>query len=202
MGMRHCTGIIYALLLAFSINAYSQEPELLELYTDGKDTMPMVSLKAVEINEQMGEQGKATRARFTEMIHDVREALPYARFFARKMRRLDSTLSTIDDRKERNAFLKKEEKKLKGELKSELKDLDYDQGRILIKLISRETDRTTYELIKRYKSGLKATMWQTAAKVFSMDLKRTYDKQEEEALERILEAIDRRDVKLQEVELD
>lgn len=200
--MRYCTGIIYALLLAFSINAQSQEPELLELYTDGKDTMPMVSLKAVEINEQMGEQGKATRARFTEMIHDVREALPYARFFARKMRRLDSTLSTIDDRKERNAFLKKEEKKLKGELKSELKDLDYDQGRILIKLISRETDRTTYELIKRYKSGLKATMWQTAAKVFSMDLKRTYDKQEEEALERILEAIDRRDVKLQEVELD
>lgn len=200
--MRYCTGIIYALMLALSINAKAQEPELLELYTDGKDTMPMVSLKAVEINEQMGEQGKATRARFTEMIHDVREALPYARFFARKMRRLDSTLNTIESREARNAFLKKEEKKLKGELKSELKDLDYDQGRILIKLISRETDRTTYELIKRYKSGLKATMWQTAAKVFSMDLKETYDKQEEEALERILKAIDERDVKLEKVDLD
>lgn len=200
--MRYCTGIIYVLMLALSINAKAQEPELLELYTDGKDTMPMVSLKAVEINEQMGEQGKATRARFTEMIHDVREALPYARFFARKMRRLDSTLNTIESREARNAFLKKEEKKLKGELKSELKDLDYDQGRILIKLISRETDRTTYELIKRYKSGLKATMWQTAAKVFSMDLKETYDKQEEEALERILKAIDERDVKLEKVDLD
>ena len=200
--MRYCTGIIYALMLALSINAKAQEPELLELYTDGKDTMPMVSLKAVEINEEMGEQGKATRARFTEMIHDVREALPYARFFARKMRRLDSTLNTIESREARNAFLKKEEKKLKGELKSELKDLDYDQGRILIKLISRETDRTTYELIKRYKSGLKATMWQTAAKVFSMDLKETYDKQEEEALERILKAIDKRNVKLKKVDPD
>ena len=200
--MRYCTGIIYALMLALSINAKAQEPELLELYTDGKDTMPMVSLKAVEINEQMGEQGKATRARFTEMIHDVREALPYARFFARKMRRLDSTLNTIESREARNAFLKKEEKKLKGELKSELKDLDYDQGRILIKLISRETDRTTYELIKRYKSGLKATMWQTAAKVFSMDLKETYDKREEEALERILKAIDERNVKLKKVDPD
>lgn len=200
--MRYCTGIIYALMLALSINVKAQEPELLELYTDGKDTMPMVSLKAVEINEQMGEQGKATRARFTEMIHDVREALPYARFFARKMRRLDSTLNTIESREARNAFLKKEEKKLKGELKSELKDLDYDQGRILIKLISRETDRTTYELIKRYKSGLKATMWQTAAKVFSMDLKETYDKQEEEALERILKAIDKRNVKLKKVDPD
>ena len=200
--MRYCTGIIYALMLALSINVKAQEPELLELYTDGKDTMPMVSLKAVEINEQMGEQGKATRARFTEMIHDVREALPYARFFARKMRRLDSTLNTIESREARNAFLKKEEKKLKGELKSELKDLDYDQGRILIKLISRETDRTTYELIKRYKSGLKATMWQTAAKVFSMDLKETYDKREEEALERILKAIDKRNVKLKKVDPD
>lgn len=200
--MRYCTGIIYVLMLALSINAKAQEPELLELYTDGKDTMPMVSLKAVEINEQMGEQGKATRARFTEMIHDVREALPYARFFARKMRRLDSTLNTIESREARNAFLKKEEKKLKGELKSELKDLDYDQGRILIKLISRETDRTTYELIKRYKSGLKATMWQTAAKVFSMDLKESYDKQEEEALERILKAIDERNVKLKKVDPD
>ena len=200
--MRYCTGIIYALMLALSINAKAQEPELLELYTDGKDTMPMVSLKAVEINEQMGEQGKATRARFTEMIHDVREALPYARFFARKMRRLDSTLNTIESREARNAFLKKEEKKLKGELKSELKDLDYDQGRILIKLISRETDRTTYELIKRYKSGLKATMWQTAAKVFSMDLKESYDRQEEEALERILKAIDKRNVTLKKVDPD
>lgn len=200
--MRYCTGIIYALMLALSINAKAQEPELLELYTDGKDTMPMVSLKAVEINEEMGEQGKATRARFTEMIHDVREALPYARFFARKMRRLDSTLNTIESREARNAFLKKEEKKLKGELKSELKDLDYDQGRILIKLISRETDRTTYELIKRYKSGLKATMWQTAAKVFSMDLKETYDKREEKALERILKAIDERNVKLKKVDPD
>ena len=201
--MRFCTVISIILFTGIVMNAKAQEePNLLEVYTDEKDTMPMISLQTVEINESMGEKGKGTRRRFTEMIHDVREVWPYARFFAKKMRRLDSTLKTLDARGDRKAFLEKEEKKLKDELKSQLKDLDYDQGRILIKLISRETDRTTYELIKRYKSGLKASMWQTAAKVFSMNLKETYEKQDEEALERILKAIEKRDVALKEVNVE
>lgn len=178
-----------------------QELKLYRAYIEGNDTIPMVSLDAVEITGRMGEKGKQRRARFTEMIHDVREALPYARFFARKMKRLDSTLQTMDDESKRKAFLQKEEQRLKSELKTQLKDLTYDQGRILIKLISRETDRTTYELIKRYKSGLKATMWQTAARVFSMDLKKSYNKKDEEALERILLAIDKRDVPLKKVKI-
>lgn len=195
---------IFIGVLSFLLNSLaveSQTDSILEARVVGTDTIPMVSLQAVEIKGQMGEKGKVTRARFTEMIYDVKQALPYARFFAKKMERLDSTLKTIDSKSERKAYLDREEQKLKDELKSQLKDLTYDQGRILIKLISRETDKTTYELIKDYKSGFKATMWQTAAKVFSMDLKQRYDKHEEEALERILKALDKRDVNLKKVKI-
>ena len=194
--------MVWAYLIGLSFLALpvkGQDFQLMEAYIDGNDTMPMATLKAVEISGNMGEEGKSTRAFYAELIRDVKVTLPYARFFAEKMKRIDSTLKTFDKKRKRKAYLEKEEAKLKSELKSQLKDLTYDQGRVLIKLISRETDKSTYELIKRYKSGLKATMWQTAARVFSMNLKATYDKQEEEAIERILKALAKRDVKLKQV---
>lgn len=200
--MRIVIGIIFLVVFPLLQPVKAQDFKLMEASVEGNDTIPMATLKAVEISGNMGEKGKTKRALYAELIRDVKVTLPYARFFAKKMHKLDSTLKTFEDKSKRKAYLEKEEEKLKADLKSELKDLTYDQGRVLIKLISRETDKTTYDLIKRYKSGLKATMWQTAARVFSMNLKSSYDKQEEEALERILKALDRRDVELKKVSVN
>jgi hypothetical protein len=196
--------LVFTIIVGFIVlqPLKAQDFHLMEASVEGNDTIPMATLKPVEISGNMGEKGKEKRALYAELIRDVKVTLPYARFFAEKMRKLDSTLKTFDDKSKRKAYLEKQEQKLKEDLKSELKDLTYDQGRVLIKLISRETDKTTYDLIKRYKSGLKATMWQTAARVFSMNLKTSYNKQEEEALERILKALERRDVKLEKVRVN
>lgn len=188
--------------MVFAQPGKAQDFHIMEAQVEGQDTIPVATLNAVEIKGNMGEKGKEKRALYAELIRDVKVTLPYARFFAQKMKRIDSTLKTFDNKSKRKSFLEKEEKKLKTELEADLKDLTYDQGRVLIKLISRETDKTTYQLIKRYKSGFKATMWQTGARVFSMDLKETYDKDKEEALEKILKALEKRDVKLKKVSLE
>jgi len=186
--MKSCVSSLFGLLLLLSLNQVEGQ-KLVEARIVGTDTMPYFKLPVIRIMDQIGETGKVCRQRYHELIYDVKEVYPYAKFFARKMRELDSTLRTIDDKQRRKAFLASEEKKLKADLKAELKDLTYDQGHILIKLIDRETGKTSYELIKRYKSGFNALMWQSAATVFGMDLKNEYDKDQEEAIEKILDAL-------------
>lgn len=155
----------------------------------GNDTVPVIDLQLVRIVDQIGAEGKKKREKYRELVYNVRETLPYAKLFASKMEEIDSTLKTFGKKRKRKKYLKREERKLKEDLESELKDLTYDQGRILIKLINRETGKTSYELIKRYKSGFSAFTWQSFARVFSMDLKKGYDKDEEEAIEKILKAL-------------
>ncbi len=185
--------ILITLIALFAIidttNVYSQKR--VEAKVVDNDTIPYFTLPIVSIMDQIGETGKVRRQRYHELIYDVKEVYPFAKFFASKMKELDSALREIDESSEKKAFLKEEEEKLKDELKTKLKDLTYDQGHILIKLINRETGKTSYELIKRYKSGLKATFWQSAASVFGMNLKEEYDKDKEEAIERILDALEK-----------
>ena len=197
----HKNPFIYLLLIAFSqlfTPVLGQNQNVYRAEVRGDDTIAIIDLQPVRIMGEIGEKGEERRQKYHELIYDVRQVYPYAKFFAAKMEEIDSTLKTFDDRKKRKQYLKREEKKLKDDLKSRLKDLTYDQGRLLIKLINRETGKTSYELIKRYKSGIKATMWQTAAKVFSMDLKNNYNKEEEEAIEKILKAIETDKLKLNE----
>lgn len=188
--MRYILSILIGLLVLINTtNCYSQQR--VEAKVVDNDTIPYFTLPIVSIMDEIGKTGKVRRDRYHELIYDVKEVYPFAKFFASKMHELDSALKAIDGSSEKKAFLKKEEKKLKAKLKTKLKDLTYDQGHILIKLINRETGKTSYDLIKRYKSGLKAMFWQSAASVFGMNLKEEYDKDKEEAIERILDALEK-----------
>lgn len=160
-----------------------------EARVDNGDTILIVNKPEVRVYAKMGEPGKKRREAYRELVHDVKEALPYAKLFASKMREIESNLEKYDSKSARKSYLKKTERQLKKDLKSELKDLTYDQGRILIKLINRETGKTSYDLIKKYKSGFNALMWQSFATVFGMNLRNQYDPQEEEAIEKILHAL-------------
>lgn len=181
-------GLLVVILVLAFVSAKGQKQ--VEARVIDNDTIPYFKLPVVRIMDKIGEKGEARRQKYHELIYDVKAVYPYARFFAQKMRELDSTLKTIADDDERKAFLEQEEKKLRQDLTEELKDLTYDQGHILIKLINRETGKTSFELIKRYKNGFNAMMWQSAAAVFGMNLKDEYDKDKEEAIEKILDALE------------
>lgn len=181
-------GLLVVILVLAFVSAKGQKQ--VEARVIDNDTIPYFKLPVVRIMDKIGEKGEARRQKYHELIYDVKAVYPYARFFAQKMRELDSTLKTIADDDERKAFLEQEEKKLRQDLTEELKDLTYDQGHILIKLINRETGKTSFELIKRYKNGFNAMMWQSAAAVFGMNLKDEYDKDKEKAIEKILDALE------------
>jgi len=118
----------------------------------------------------------------------VRKAYPYAKLASDKMLELNLALDSIKSKRKRRKHVKKVQKYLEGEFTEQLKKMTRTEGRILIKLINRQTGETLFSLIKDYRSGLKAFMYNTSAKFFKLNLKNEY-KPEEIALDFIVEDI-------------
>jgi hypothetical protein len=81
----------------------------------------------------------------------------------------------MHDEKEKKAYIKSREKELKKQFADPLTNLSVYQGKVLMKLINRETHNTCYEIIKEFKGGFSARFWQTVAWVFGSSLKQVYD---------------------------
>jgi hypothetical protein len=106
---------------------------------------------------------------------------PYAKKASYIINDVNSNLTHILDEKQRKQYLNSREKVLKKELTEPLTNLSVYQGKILMKLINRETNNTCYELVKEYKGGFSAKFWQTIAWVFGGSLKQNYDPKGEDA---------------------
>jgi hypothetical protein len=100
---------------------------------------------------------------------------PYAKLAADRLDTLTSRLEEIKKKRQKKKYIKRIEKFIYDEFEVELKKLSRSQGRILIKLVHRQTGATTHELIKELRNGWKAMIYQTTASFFKLSLKETYD---------------------------
>ena len=98
----------------------------------------------------------------------------------------------IESEKERKAYSKEVEESLKAEFEGELRKLTVSQGRILLRLVDRETGNTTYEILKDFRGSLSAVFWQTVAKIFGSNLKTRYNPSsgEDKTIEQIIAQIE------------
>ena len=104
---------------------------------------------------------------------------------------IKGALDTIKNEKERKIFIRKSEKELDAQFGDQIRDMTYLQGKILIKLIYRETGASTFQIVREMKGGFSAFVWQTLARIFGYDLKTVYDPNgEDEPIERIVKMID------------
>jgi hypothetical protein len=102
---------------------------------------------------------------------------------------MEQNLQVLPTEKARKEYLKRTEKAVKNQFMDDLKGLTRSQGRILIKLIYRETGKTTYELLQTYRGDLTAVYWQGLAKVFDANLKEEYDPIEDWQIEQIIKQL-------------
>lgn len=105
----------------------------------------------------------------------VLKVYPYARLASERFKTLKERLNYMDGRRQKKRYAKRIEKYLEGEFSEELKKLTRKEGQILVKLIHRETGITTHTLVKTYRNGLRATVYQFTAKLFDIDLKTVHD---------------------------
>lgn len=125
---------------------------------------------------------KADLRRYQKMIRAVKKVYPLAVEASRRMENLDTKLDSLGRRKDRRQYTRDLEKTLKEELSPVLLRMTRFEGRILLKLIDRETDHTAFMIIKEFRSGFTAGFWQLVAKIFGNDLKLSYDPDGDDAV--------------------
>lgn len=132
---------------------------------------------------------------YYKLRRNVIRAYPYAKLAASTMKSINDSLSKITSKRDRKKYIKSTEKVMKEKFEDELKKLSVNQGKILIKLIDRETGNSTYELVKEYRGGVSAFIWQTTARFFGISMKTTYDPDgEDKVIESIVQAIERGEI--------
>jgi hypothetical protein len=185
------TFVIIAALLAF-------RPVVAQGYKAylNEDGEPVVRFPEVYIYAYKGQKGSAKDFRrqekkFNRLRYNVIKVLPYANECAKNLKILRAEMKNIKDQKTRDLYLKSREHFLFGRYEGELKDLTIYQGKLLVKLIDRQTGNTTYSLIHDMKSPAAAFFWQSMGKLIGYNLKQEYDPEEELAIEVIVTAIER-----------
>lgn len=168
-----------------------EEVFLLESKVLNGDTIPHILLREVKVVPDWKFRSKRERKTYNRFVRNIKIALPYARVAANKLNSINAELAGIEGEKARKEFLKEAEKELFNQFEKPLRKLTFSQGRILIKLIDRETGDTSYDLIKTYKGGFSAFFWQSVARMFGSNLKDEYDgEREDKMIEHIIILID------------
>jgi hypothetical protein len=139
------------------------------------DTIPSSILPGVEVWAKMSKKWKNYWADWTRLRNAVYVTYPYAKRAGFIMNEINAKLVNVTDRSKRRAIIRAREKELKREFTDKLTNLSVYQGKILMKLIYRETGNNCYEIIDEYKGFISAAFWQTVAILFGSNLKQNYD---------------------------
>lgn len=139
------------------------------------DTVPLFWLPTVRIFAPMVFKSKVEVIEFTRMVRHIKRVYPYAKIIGKKVNESNKYLNNISNDRERERELDRIEKELRAQFEGELTKLTFTQGKILLKLVYRETSNSTYNLICDFRGSLTAFFWQSLGKVFGYNLKVTYD---------------------------
>lgn len=158
---------------------------------ENNDSMAVISHYTCIIVADRQFKNAREKAKWDKFKRDVKAAYPYAVLAKMKLAELDTQLTYIKGEAARKAFAEKAEKQLVDQFEKDMRNLTMAQGRILIKLVDRETGSTTYQLIKEHRGSFSAFMWQSVAFVFGNNLKSEYDSTGEDAkIEQVVSLIE------------
>ncbi|MGB5007193.1 MAG: DUF4294 domain-containing protein [Ferruginibacter sp.] len=139
------------------------------------DTIEAKTLTTVDLFTRVSLANKASRAKWTRLRNAIIVTYPYALRSGVILNDMNAKLETVNQKSDRKAYIKTREKELKKEFTDPLSNLSIYQGKVLMKLINRQTGNNCYDIIKEYKGGFTARFYQTVAFFFSSNLKQSYD---------------------------
>lgn len=155
------------------------------------DTIANILLDEVVVVPPWKFKSEREYKRYSRLVRNIKKTLPYARIAASKLQMINDSLHQLKTDKERRRYVKEAEKQLFAEFEAPLRKLTFSQGRMLIRLIDRETGNTSYDLIKDYKGGVSAFFWQGVARLFGANLKDEYSPETDDRMvEHIIALID------------
>lgn len=139
------------------------------------DTIAHIQIKEVVKRGRRRFKSRVEMRQYYKMIYNLKKTYPYAKVANVKLVEMNEHIKTLHSKREIDAYIKETEKEVRAEFEKQLVKLTVSQGKMLIKLIDRETGRTSYELVKELKGGFSAGFWQGVARVFGSNLKTKFD---------------------------
>ncbi len=148
--------------------------KLYYIISDSGDTIPTVTLEPLTVSEARVFASKREERKWSRLKRDVAKVYPYSKLAGNKLKQYNEQL-TGKSEKDQKRILKLAENDIKAEFEDDIRDMTLNQGRILIKLIDRETGNTSYGLVKDLRGSFQAVFWQSVARIFRTNLKSAYD---------------------------
>ena len=155
------------------------------------DTIPNIILPNVIIYPKLRFKSKKQEKYYWRLVRDVKKTLPLAKEIKNAVIETYEYMETLPDKKAREQHIKQVEKGLKKQYTARMKKLTFRQGKLLIKLVDRECNQSSYELVKAFMGPFKAGMYQAFASLFGASLKKEYDPENDDKLvERVITLVE------------
>ena len=156
------------------------------------DTIPYYRLKEVHVIESASLLSETEIRKNQKLIRNVKKMLPYAKIGKQRLDVLEKEIADLPKR-QRKVAIKAAEKTLLADFSDELKECTISQGKVLLKLIDRETGRTSYMLVDELRVKLRVGFYQAFARLFGYNLKASYDpknNKDDNLIERIVISVE------------
>lgn len=161
----------------------SLEGNLLKYVVDDGDTIYVDNIRPARIYSKLPKQKGREWRKYYRLVHNFSKAYPYALVARKLVQRADSTIAADKlKRVKRDKYINSVQTELFEVFESQMRNMTVSQGALLMKLIDREVGRSSYDIIKGYKSRITAGFWQGVAQLFGSDLKKPYNPQGEDRL--------------------
>lgn len=161
--------------------------------TDEGDTVLVLVFNPITVFPPNKFKNKKQEEYYWRTVRDVRKALPYAKLICETLIETYEYIETFPSQKEREKYLKKMEGEVFNQYKPVLRKFTKNQAKLLVKLIQRETNQSSYDILKAFLGTFRAGFWQTFGRFFGVNLKGQYHPESDEndsMIERICVAIE------------
>lgn len=129
---------------------------------------------------------KEEKDAYLKLVRRVKKVMPYAKLAAFRLQMLEDNLNQLTTKRAKKKYIKETEAAIKEEFMNQLKKLHVEEGKLLLKLIHRETGDTTFEILKKYRGSAQTFYWGTLAKFYNADIDTTYDPIQDYQIEYII----------------
>lgn len=154
--------------LRLKVKAYKGYTHFVDEYGD---TCRLTYIRDVYVYPPMKFKNKKEEEFYWRTVRDVRKTLPYAKLAFATLCETYEYIQTIPDKKERERHLKRLEKDIFEQYKPVVKRMTKNQGKVMLKLINRETDQTGYSIVKAFLGSFRAGFWQTFGRFFGINMR-------------------------------
>jgi hypothetical protein len=144
--------------------------------------LPEMEIEEVNIIGRRTMTRRSEFSRYNRLVYNLKKVYPFAMIVRSKLGEVNEILSGMPDDYNRRKYLREFEKQIFQEYEGDMRQMTITQGRLLIKLIDRETQNTSYALIREYRGKFSAAFWQSIARIFGTNLKEEYDPYGEDLL--------------------